>query len=232
MRLVEAEPDRIATFGIRPSYPAESFGYIQRGRPLAADQSASPAFRVERFHEKPRAEVAQQYLASGGFYWNSGIFVFRAATILAELARQRPALQRGLQTIAASIGKAEYPAVLQREFAALESISIDRAVMEHAQHVVVVEAPFDWDDLGSWQALARLAGHDEHGNTIIGRHVGVRTHGTIVHSSADHLVATIGLRDMLIVHTPDATLVASKHDEEAVRQIVELLRAEGWLRFI
>ncbi|HEY5313645.1 MAG TPA: mannose-1-phosphate guanylyltransferase [Pirellulales bacterium] len=232
VRLVEADPRRIATFGIRPNYPAESFGYIERGAPLPEAEPGTAAFTVQRFHEKPRIDVAREYLDSGRFYWNSGIFVFRAATILDELAAQRPALHRGLQAIAAHIGAADYPAVLEREFAALERISIDRAVMEHARQVVVIEASFDWDDLGSWQALARLAGHDEHGNTVVGRHVGVRTEGTIVHGAPDHLIATVGLRDCLIVHTPDATLVANKHDEEAIRQVVELLREKGWLDYL
>lgn len=232
VRLVEADPRRIATFGIRPSYPAESFGYIERASRLAEAEPGTAAFEVRRFHEKPRLEVARQYLESGRFYWNSGIFVFHSATILAELENQRPALHHGLQAIAARIGSADYPAVLEREFAALERISIDRAVMEHASHVVVVEAPFEWDDLGSWQALARLSGQDAHGNTVIGRHVGVRTEGTIVHTDGEHLIATVGLRDCLIVHTPDATLVANKHDEEAIRQVVELLREKGWLGYL
>jgi mannose-1-phosphate guanylyltransferase len=230
--LVQAEPGRIATFGIRPNYPAESFGYIQRGAALPGDQTALAAFHVERFHEKPRVDVAREYLATGGFYWNSGIFVFQAATVLAELAAQRPELHRRLETIARSAGRADQAAVLEREFAALERISIDRAVMEHARRVIVIEAPFDWDDLGSWQALARLAGQDKHGNTVIGRHLGVRTEGTIVHNVENHLIATVGLRDCLIVHTADATLVANKHDEEAIRQVVELLREKGWLSYL
>lgn len=232
VEMVEADSRRIATFGIRPTYPAESFGYIERGARLAEAEPGTAAFEVARFHEKPKHDVARQYLESGRFYWNSGIFVFRAATILAELDAQRPQLRRGLETIAARIGASDYPAVLEREFAALERVSIDRAVMEHARHVVVIEAPFEWDDLGSWQALARLAGHDDHGNTIIGRHLGVRTEGTIVHGNGEHLIATIGLRDCLIVHTPDATLVANKHDEEAVREVVELLREKGWLGYV
>ncbi|HWC89301.1 MAG TPA: mannose-1-phosphate guanylyltransferase, partial [Pirellulales bacterium] len=110
VRLVEADARRIATFGIRPSYPAESFGYIERGAPLSETGPGMAAFAVQRFHEKPRIEVAREYLHSGRFYWNSGIFVFRAATILDELATQRPALHRGLQAIASHIGAADYPA--------------------------------------------------------------------------------------------------------------------------
>ncbi len=100
--------------------------------------------------------------------------------------------------------------------------------MEHAKDIVMVEAPFEWDDVGSWQAIARIAGRDAEGNTIAARHIGIETQDSIVHSTDQHLIVTIGLKDCLVVHTPDATLVANKHDEEAVRQVVKLLAERGW----
>jgi len=105
-------------------------------------------------------------------------------------------------------------------------------VMEHAEEVVVVEAPFAWDDVGSWQSLARLRGTDEQGNTIATKHLGLDTAGTIVHGSDDHLIVTLGLKDCLIVHTPDATLVANKHDEESIRKVVELLGEKGYEEYL
>lgn len=228
--LVAESPNRIVTLGIRPTYPAESFGYVERGEPLAtaAKSQVAPVFRVVRFREKPKAAVAQEFLASGNFYWNAGIFVWRASTILEYLERLQPELYAHIQTIAAAIGTNDYPAVLEREFAAIQGISIDYAVMEHASDVAVIEAPFDWDDVGSWQSLARLAGADADGNTVSGRHLGIRTKGTIVRTDDAHLVVTIGLDDCIVVHTPDATLVARKQDEEAVREVARQLAERGW----
>lgn len=240
VRLVEQQPARIVTFGIRPSYPAEVFGYIERGERLdgnaasdsAGDSNSAAAFRVKRFREKPSRAVAEEYLASGNFYWNAGIFVWKSAAIMAALKRFEPAMHEHLAAIAAAVGQEKFPAVLDREFAAIQGKSIDYAVMERYEDVAVIEAPFDWDDAGNWQAMARIRGADSDGNTIAGRHLGVRTAGCIVRTSDEHLVVTLGLQDTIVVHTPDATLVANKHDEEAMRQIVGLLKERGWEEYL
>ncbi|HEX7446926.1 MAG TPA: mannose-1-phosphate guanylyltransferase [Pirellulales bacterium] len=233
--LVDASPERIVTFGIRPTYPAEIFGYIERGDRLAAPPAgfeSLAAYQVRQFREKPKADVARGYVDSGSFYWNSGIFVWKAATIMRALAAHQPEMYEHLQQIAQAFGTPDYESVLQREFAAIRGVSIDYAVMEHARDVVVIEAPFTWDDVGSWQALARLHGADENGNTILGKHLGVNTSGTIVRGPDDHLIVTLGLRDCVIVHTPEATLVANKHDEESIRQVVKLLQEKGWREYL
>ena len=226
-RLVEESPERIVTFGIRPTYPAESFGYIERGAALA-----SGVYRVQQFREKPKAEVAGEYLAAGTFYWNSGIFVWKAATILAALEARQPQMMSHLKKIAAAAGTASFAQVLEREFTAIQGISIDYAVMEQATDVVVIEAPFGWDDVGSWQAISRLQGTDAEGNTVAARHLGLRTKGTIVRGADDHLIVTLGVEDLIVVHTPDATLVANKHDEEAIRQLVKLIAERGWHEYL
>jgi len=235
--LVAAQPERIVTFGIRPSFPAETFGYIERGEPLStlgqSGQDQTPlAYQVARFREKPDAATAAEYLATGNFYWNSGIFVWRASTILAALETHQPEMFAHLQTIGAAYGSPDFDAVFNREFTAINGVSVDYAVMEHAREIVVMEAPFQWDDVGSWQALARLRGTDPDGNTLIGKHLSVNTEGTIVRGDADHLIVTLGLKDCLVVHTPDATLVANKHDEEAIRQVVKLLAEKGWEEYL
>ena len=129
-------------------------------------------------------------------------------------------------------GQPDFADVFQSSFTKIQGKSIDYAVMEHYQPVVVIEAPFTWDDVGSWQALSRSLGVDASGNTIVGKHIGVRTSGSIVRTTPDHLVATLGVSDTIIVHTPDATLVASKHDEEAIREIVKQLEAHGWQEYL
>jgi len=230
--LVDQRPERIVTFGVRPSYPSESFGYIERGEQLQAEGAgAPPAYRVRQFHEKPSAEVAAEYLASGKFYWNSGIFLWKAQTILDALAEFQPEMYARLQRIADAVNTPQFGEVLANEFAAIQGTSIDYAVMEHASDVVVVEAPFDWDDVGSWQSLARLRGTDADGNTIAAKHLGLNTSGTIVRGG-DHLIVTLGLQDCIIVHTPNATLVANKHAEESIRKVVELLQERGYEEYL
>jgi mannose-1-phosphate guanylyltransferase len=235
VELVEEQPQALVTFGIKPTYPAESFGYIERG--LGRVQGSGfrvqeSAFEVKRFREKPARSVAEEYLASGNFYWNSGIFVWKARTIIDALETYEPEMCGHLEVISNHLGKPDFAAVLDREFTAIRGKSIDFAVMEHYLNVAVIEAPFSWDDVGSWQAIARSLGADESGNTIVGKHVGVRTTGSIIRSTPDHLVATLGLTDTIVIHTPDATLVADKREEEAIREIVKALEQRQWREYL
>lgn len=230
--LVDASPSRIVTFGIRPTYPAEIFGYIHRGASLPQAPGGAPTYQVKQFREKPDAATAKKYVESGDYYWNSGIFVWRAATILDALRQRQPEMLGHLEAIVAAWDAKERKAVFEREFTAIKPISVDYAVMEHANDVTVIEAPYEWDDLGGWQSLSRLAGTDANGNTILGRHVGVSTSGTIVRTDDNHLVVTLGLKDCIVVHTPNATLVANKHDEEQIRQVVKELENRGWTDYL
>ena len=237
--LVAALPGRIVTFGIKPSYPAEIFGYISRGKPIDADGMwlggtcwHVPTYLVKQFKEKPDSATAKKYVDSGEYYWNSGIFVWKAATILNSLRKRQPEMLGHLEKIVEAWETKDHNATFEREFAAIKPISIDYAVMEHATDVAVIEAPFKWDDLGGWQSLARLLGTDENGNTIVGQHLGLDTNGTIVRSDAGHLVVTLGVKDCIIVHTPNATLVADKHNEEQIRQVVKRLEELGWSDFL
>ena len=229
VELIEANPNAIVTFGIKPTYSAEIFGYIHRDIPmsLSTSESIAPAYHVKGFREKPDAQTAEEYVESGEYYWNSGIFVWRASTILDALAKHQPAMLAHLQKIADAWGTSEQDEVFEREFTAIEGISIDYAVMEHAKDVVVIEAPFEWDDLGGWQSLSRRLGTDDALNTIVGKHLGLDTTGTIVRSTDDHLIVTLGLEDCIVVHTPDATLVANKHHEESIRKIVKELESRN-----
>ena len=230
--LVAAAPGRLVTFGIRPTYPAESFGYIQQGEPLPVGPGQAPAHTVARFKEKPPAAVAAEYLAAGTYLWNAGIFVWKAATILQALAERQPECLVHLERIAAAWDSPDRDRVFAEQFAAIKGTSIDYAVLEHAPDVAVIEAPFGWDDLGGWSAVARQQAADTAGNTCIGRHLDLGSKGTIVQTSDDHLVVTLGLEDMLVVHTPDATLVADRSREEEVKQVVAELERRGWSEFL
>ena len=222
--LVQEDPTRIVTFGIKPTYPAESFGYVESSDSLAAENAK--AFKVVQFREKPDRETAQKYLDAGTFYWNSGIFLWRAKTILDALAKHEPEMHAHLSAIADSMGTPAFDATLEKEFTAIKGTSIDYAVMERYDNVVVIEAPFDWDDVGSWQALSRLHPADKDNNTVVGSHVGIDTRGTIVYGNQDHTIVTIDVEDLIVVHTPDATLVAPKHAEERVREAVKALEEQ------
>lgn len=224
-RLIDEDPSRIVTFGIRPSYPAESFGYVHRGEPFDCDGVS--AYAVQKFREKPNRETAQEYFDAGTYYWNSGIFLWRASTILDAMKSNVPPMYAHIAKIAESIGTESYDATLEKEFSAIEGTSIDYAVMEHYKNVVVIEAPFDWDDVGSWQAIARLHDPDPDGNTVVGSHVGIDTKNTIVRSQPGHTIVTIDIDDLIIVQTDDATLVAPKHAEERVREAVAALEERG-----
>lgn len=230
--MISDDPQRIVTFGIRPNYPAEIFGYIHRGAPLSTADDGAPAYAVKRFREKPAAATAAEYLASGEYYWNSGIFIWKAETILAALAERQPAMLARLQSIVADWGSPSQAETFAREFAAIDGISIDYAVMEEAENVVVIEAPYEWDDLGGWKSLARLRGVDDAGNTIVGKHLGLNTNDTIVRTTDGHLVVTLGLTNCLVVHTPNATLVASQDNEEQIREVVKELESRGWDEYL
>jgi len=228
--MVDAAPDQIVTFGIKPNYPAEIFGYIQRGETL--EGGSASAYTVKQFREKPDAATAAEYLDSGDYYWNSGIFIWKAKTILEALAKRQAKMLGHLEKIVADWGTDAQAKTLTTEFTAIEGISIDYAVMEHATNVAVIEAPYDWDDLGGWQSLARLQGTDENNNTIVGKHLGFNTTGTIVRTDDKHLVVTLGLKDCIVVHTNNATLVANKNDEESIRKVVKELEARGWSEYL
>jgi mannose-1-phosphate guanylyltransferase len=232
--LVEQAPGRLVTFGIKPTYPAECFGYIQQGAALPARDAggAATVHSVAQFREKPPAAVAQEYVRAGTYLWNGGIFVWKASTILSLLAERQPECLTHLRRIAEAWDKPTRDTVFAEEFAAIKGISIDYAVLEHAPDVVVIEAPFAWDDLGGWSAVARQLGEDADGNTIVGKHLGIESSRMIVHAGGDHLVVTMGLTDMLVVHTRDATLVAHRAHEEAVRKVVSELEKRGWTEFL
>ena len=237
--LVSEQPQRLVTFGIRPSYPSTSFGYIQRGERFGTDTQAlsgphRAAYRVDRFREKPEIDVAREYLASGEFYWNAGIFLWRARTIVDLLARFEPEMAEHLEQIDKAFGSPDFDAVLEREFSAMEKVSIDYAVMERAEDVAVVEAPFEWDDVGGWRAVERLGQTDDAGNLIdAARCVSINSSGTIVRcDDPGHLVALVGAENLIVIVTPDATLIANKEQEESIRLLNEELRKRGWEEYL
>lgn len=225
-RFVSERPEALVTFGIPPDRAATEYGYLKRGA-AAAEIDGTHVFRLESFHEKPVRAKAEEFLASGAYFWNSGIFAWRAATILAELERHRPAIRQATRRIAAAWPGPERDRVFAAEYAALDKISIDYAVMEHSSAVYMVQAPFQWDDVGSWLALERVLPADAASNVVIGEHHALRSTRTIVVGDNKHLIATIGVEDLIIVHTDDVTLVAHRRDEQAVKELLSELEQRG-----
>jgi mannose-1-phosphate guanylyltransferase len=221
-----AEPLTV-TLGIPPHEPATGYGYIQQGAELARGEGGLAAFRVARFREKPPLEQAKAYLESGEYLWNSGMFVWSAAGVLALIERHLPELARGLSVIAAAPGEPErFRRLLAEHFPKLPAISIDYGVLEHTTNAVTVRAPFHWDDVGSWGAAARYLESDGEGNHLRGRHVGLETRNCVI-VAGKRLVGTVGLEGLVIVETEDALLVCSRQAVEKVKDLVELAEKAG-----
>ena len=217
------------TFGIAPRYPATGFGYIERGEPLPLETSkeSGGVYQVARFREKPEPKQAQEFVESGNFYWNSGIFVWSARGISSLIQTHLPDLATGIEDLAAEAANAGWESALDVHFKQLPSVSIDYGVLEHALKVAVVEATFEWDDVGSWAALEKYAIEDGRGNGVLGKHVGVETRNCLV-VGRERLIATIGVEDLVIVETADALLVCKRDQTEKVKELVERLGEDGY----
>lgn len=226
--VVAEHPNALVTFGIVPTHGHTGLGYIHRGEALPVGGKTGAAYKVQAFREKPDKPTADRYVESGRYYWNSGMFVWRCDTVLAELEMHLPNNHAGLKRIGATWGTAQQDATLKEVYPKLTKISVDYGIMEPAsQHkgkaqVVAVEMPVQWLDVGSWPALSETLTMDDHDNAIdAGSHVFLDSDGNIVISTdPDHLVSTIGLSDMIIVHTRDATLVCPKAEAQRVKELV------------
>lgn len=215
---------RLVLFGIQPSGPETGYGYIEWGARI----NHSLAHEVVRFVEKPSVEVAQQYLLAGNFVWNSGMFCFTAAAILAALELHAPEVLRAAQRVADSSTMSAPSQVTfdAASFSDLPDISIDYAVMEKAANVAVIPCVFGWSDIGSWKAVAESCEKDEAGNSAEGDAMIVNSRGTYVRAH-DRLVAAIGVEDLVVIDTPDAVLVAHKESSQQVKDIVARLKKDG-----
>src|SRR4051794_13796693 len=226
--LVAENPTALVTFGIVPTHGHTGLGYIHRGEGLVVKGRSGVAFRVQAFREKPDKPTADRYVESGRYYWNSGMFVWRCDTVFNELKIHLPENGAQLQQIADAWGTPQQEAVLNATYPKLKKISVDYAIMEPASHhkgkaqVMVVEMPVKWLDVGSWPALAETLPMDDHDNAVdCGACTFLDSDGNIVISTdPEHLVSTIGLSDMIIVHTKDATLVCPKAESQRVKELV------------
>ena len=217
----------LVTLGIEPTYAHTGYGYIKRSEPLPASTAEAPAYAVERFLEKPNRHTAEEFLLEGGYYWNGGIFVASVAVWLAELERQTPEIYTRLERIGAAMDTPDAEAVLEREWADMPSISVDYAVMEHAQRVAVVPLQAGWNDVGSWDALETILEQDDRGNSIAkGDVLLLDSEGNIVYSDK-RLVALVNVSNLVVVDTGDTLLIGDKRNMQRVKDVVEQLRRQG-----
>jgi mannose-1-phosphate guanylyltransferase/mannose-6-phosphate isomerase len=221
LALSAAEAGHLATFGIVASAPETGYGYIQRGAPEGA------AFRIARFVEKPDAERARAFVKSGDYYWNSGMFMFRARRYLQELARFQPEMARICEAaFRGARADLDFTRIEAASFEACPADSIDYAVMEKTADAVVVPLDAGWSDIGSWSALHEASETDAHGNVVRGDVISEDTQGSYLYSES-RLVAAVGLKDHVVVETKDAVLVAPKSRVQDVRKLVLHLKERG-----
>ena len=219
-----ASNDYIVTIGIKPTRPETGYGYIERGEMLESIDNES-FFRVKKFVEKPNLSTASDYLQSDRYCWNSGMFIWKNATIQKSLSLYMPELWDGLMRIDECLGSEKEEEVIKKEFSQFEIVSVDYGVLEKSSQVVVLPARFNWDDVGTWTALERVYDLDESDNVVVGKHVGRDTHGCIIFSQ-DQLVATLGVKDLVIVQAKDKILVCHKEKAPYLKEIVRLIEGE------
>jgi mannose-1-phosphate guanylyltransferase len=225
--VVDDDPTALVTFGITPTRPETGYGYIERGE-LLESRLGIPVYRVLQFREKPDRSTAERFLSAGNFLWNSGIFAWRARTILDEIREHQPRLGEGFSPILDAIGTPDEPEALARYFPQLDRVPIDKAVMEHARNVRMLEVPYDWNDVGDWRAVSTLLERDAAGNAIQGHVVARDTRDSIIISDDGGIVATLGIDDLVVVHSGKATLVARKDRLDELKALVESLAEAGY----
>lgn len=217
----------LVTLGITPNYPETGYGYIK------ADKSNpyQATYAVDCFVEKPDYPTACSYVESGDYYWNSGMFIWKLSSILSNLDAFMPETYKGLMQIQAAIGSPEEDAVLKEIFPGFVSDSIDFGVMEKASDIYVIPGNFGWDDVGSWLAVERVRGKDDDGNCVRGNVTAIDTTGCTI-EGRNRMIATVGLKDTVIVDTEDAILVADKKAVGDIKKVLAALREQGLEKYL
>lgn len=225
--LVTARSGALVTVGIPPTRPETGYGYIELGSSISDN-----VYQARRFVEKPNRRRAEQFLASGRFLWNSGIFFFTADTMLQALRTCLPGLSEALSNYDAAAERGEEGAVVEQTYAALPSVSIDHGVMEKHENVAVVPASFGWSDLGSWTTAYELAEKDAQDNALPASAVSIDSNGCLVRSDGEKVIALVGVHDLVVVDTEDALLVMPRNRAQDVREVVALLKERKLDRFL
>ncbi len=220
---VAQQDENIVTVGIEPTYPETGYGYIHFD---AAQTVHDGVYSVRKFVEKPNFDTAQQYIKTGEYLWNSGMFVFKVSTIMEQFKRYMPNLYAGLLRIADAVDTIAYQQVLCEQFEGFKPISIDYGVMEHAKNIYAIPGNFGWDDVGSWTAVGRIRDRDENKNAIYGEAMAIDTHDCTIYGGR-RMIATMGLEDLVIVDTDDVLMVVKADQAQKIKSFLEALRNKG-----
>jgi mannose-1-phosphate guanylyltransferase len=222
---VAQETGALVTIGIKPTWACPGFGYIEQDEPVhLPNVPATPAVhRVIRFREKPNVDLAESFLRKGNFRWNAGMFVWSVPSVLSEFNRHAPELADFISRLRTPT---DFDKVVRTSFNTLPRVSFDYAIMEKADRVLVVEASFDWDDVGSWSAVAKYFQADEHSNASSGAVTAVESTNNIVFDQTGTSVALLGVHNLIVVRTPDALLVCHRHQAERIKDLIGKLPPE------
>ena len=218
----------LITMGIKPTYPATGYGYIQLGE---NSELNSNIFKVKTFAEKPPIESANRFVESGEFLWNSGMFIWKAEAILLEMEIYMPELHESLDVIYDSLKSGKYDIVLDREWEIIQSESIDYGIMEKAKNVFTLKSDFSWNDMGTWNSVYEVLSKDKNGMILQGNVIAIESKNSIIHSP-DKLTAVIGLENIAVVNTDDATLIMPLDQAEKVKNIVNQLKDSGMTDYL
>jgi mannose-1-phosphate guanylyltransferase len=224
--VVAAAPQALVTIGLQPTRAETGFGYIELGEPVAIPGQTGAVHQVRRFVEKPDRATAEEYVASGRHLWNASYFVCRTERLLELYDRHLPEVGAGLRRIGEALGSAGEMTVLEETYRDLPKIAFDRGIVERAEEVRVVPAEMGWSDVGSWELLYDVLAEAPGETVSRGRHVGVEDNGCLI-LAGDRLVATLGLKDVVVVDTGDAVLVLNKARAQEVKKLMDRLRAAG-----
>ncbi len=224
-----AESGKLITFGIQPTRPDTGFGYVKvkQGTRQKSPTHVGDIYEVERFTEKPDEVTAERFLKEGGYYWNSGMFVWRASAILAEIREHLPAVYKVIQDIIAENRSAgTLQQAVEKHFSAMPSVSIDYGVLEKSSRVSLIPCDIGWNDVGSWQAVHEIAAKDENGNALQGNVIAVDCKNSLIRAEK-RLVAAIGVEDLCVIETADAVLISRNNQTQRVREVVDVLDQRG-----
>jgi mannose-1-phosphate guanylyltransferase len=228
--VIKDDSECILTLGIKPTYPETGYGYIEIGNEYKSSDD-DEVFWVKSFKEKPDLETAESYVASWKFVWNSGMFVWKCSTILDLFAKHSPDIYKGLMEFKAALGTPQENEAFQKVYKELPSISVDYAIMEKAEKVLVMPADIGWSDIGSWAALHDLLSSETDGNVVIGKHVGVDTHNSLIHAG-NKLIATVGIDNMIIVDSGDVLMICPKGRSQDVKKLLDKLDEMGCSEYL
>lgn len=224
---IAEQENNLVTLGITPNYPETGYGYIK----MNIDSPKLNGFEVERFVEKPNIELAKEYLASGKYLWNSGMFIWKVSSIINNIKTFIPDMCDGLKKIQSAIGTPDEDVALKQIFPELESVSIDYGIMEKASDIFVLPGNFGWDDVGSWLAIERIKGADEDDNCLTGNVLSYGTKNCTIEAK-DKLIAVVGMKDTIVVDTEDATLICDKSSAGDIKKILEMIRNKNLNQYL